>query len=136
MSSKRGGVHFVKTTVIGGLLFMVPVVVLFLVLSEARGLMLMVAEPMAGWFPVEVVGGVALANIIAAVALVLVCFIADQSTAPGCGSTRWAKSAMISISLRGPGKRRGPPSLNRTKLNIDSCVVGSGSSSRAKTGST
>ena len=76
MSSKKGGVHFIKTTVIGGLLFMVPVVVLILVLNEARGLMLMVADPMADWFPVESVGGVALANIIAAVTLVLVCFIA------------------------------------------------------------
>lgn len=74
--ARTGGISFFKTTVIGGLLFLVPVVVLILVLNEARELMLMVADPMADWFPVESVGGVALANVIAVVALLLICFVA------------------------------------------------------------
>jgi len=65
-----------KTTVIGGLVFLVPVVVLVIVLAKALGLMMMVAEPMAGFIPLDSVGGVALANVIAAVALVLLCFVA------------------------------------------------------------
>jgi uncharacterized membrane protein len=76
MSSKRGGIHFFKTTVIGGLVFLVPVVVLIIILTKAIGLMMMVAEPMAGFLPVDSVGGVALANIIAVIAVVLLCFIA------------------------------------------------------------
>ena len=77
MSSKeRGGVKFLKTTVIGGLVFLVPIVFLVVILTKAAQLMMMVAEPMAGWLPVESVGGVALANIIAVLAIVVVCFIA------------------------------------------------------------
>ncbi len=75
MSSKKGGIHFFKTTVIGGLVFLVPVVVLVIILAKAAGLMMMVAEPMAAWVSVEAIGGVALANIIAIVAVVLICFI-------------------------------------------------------------
>ena len=76
MSRKSGGVHFIKTTVIGGLLFLVPLVVLILILTEAAELMMMVAGPMADWVPIDSVGGMALANLIAAAVLVLVCFIA------------------------------------------------------------
>ncbi len=76
MSSKRGGIHFFKTTVIGGLVFLVPVVVLVIILAKAAGLMMMVAEPMAAWLPIDAIGGVALANIIAILAVVLICFIA------------------------------------------------------------
>jgi len=76
MSSNRGGIHFFKTTVIGGLVFLVPIVVLIVILTKAIGLMMMVAEPMAGFIPVDSIAGVALANIIAIFAVVLVCFVA------------------------------------------------------------
>ena len=36
MSSKKGGIHFFKTTVIGGLVFLVPVVVLVLISSTIQ----------------------------------------------------------------------------------------------------
>jgi uncharacterized membrane protein len=76
MSSEKVGIHFIKTTVIGGLVFLAPVVVFIVVLAKAAGLMMMVAEPMAAWVPIDAVGGVALANIIAVVAVMLICFIA------------------------------------------------------------
>ncbi len=76
MTSETVGIHFIKTTVIGGLVFLVPVVVFIVVLAKAAGLMMMVAEPMAAWVPIDAVGGVALANIIAVVAVMLICFIA------------------------------------------------------------
>jgi uncharacterized membrane protein len=76
MSSKNGGVQFFKTTVIGGLLFLVPVVILIMIVTKAAGLMMMVAQPMAAWLPVDSIGGVAVANLIAALAVVVVCFIA------------------------------------------------------------
>ena len=76
MSSKKGGIQFFKTTVIGGLVFLVPVVVLIVVLAKAAGLMMMVAEPMAEWLPIGAIGGVALANVIAVLVVVLICFIA------------------------------------------------------------
>ena len=51
---------------------LVPVVVITMILSQALELMMKVAQPLAAWFPVDTIGGVALANILAAVSLVLV----------------------------------------------------------------
>jgi uncharacterized membrane protein len=76
MSEKRGKVHFFKTTIIGGLLFLVPVGVLIIVLAKVVDLMLLVAEPMADLVPVDTIAGVALANVITAVILILICFVA------------------------------------------------------------
>jgi uncharacterized membrane protein len=73
---KNPGVRFILTTVIGGLLFLVPVVFLVFILGQALELMLLVAEPMAGWVPIDTIGGVALANLIALFGIVLVCFLA------------------------------------------------------------
>jgi len=64
------------TTVIGGLLFLVPVAFLAFMLSKVFGFMLVIAAPMANWLPVDTVGGIALANLIAIVAIILVCFLA------------------------------------------------------------
>ena len=78
MAEKRGKIHFIKTTIIGGLLFLVPVGVLIIVLAKVVELMLMVAEPLADFIPVDSVAGVAVANIVAAIILVLICFVAGM----------------------------------------------------------
>jgi uncharacterized membrane protein len=69
-------VQFVLTTVIGGLLFLVPVGFLGFILFKAFDFMLLIAEPMADWMPVDTIGGVALANLIAILAIIVICFIA------------------------------------------------------------
>lgn len=68
--------NFIKTTVIGGLVFLVPVVVIALVVVQAGEVMLAIAEPMAEVIPVESIGGIALANLMVAAILVIVCFLA------------------------------------------------------------
>ena len=74
--SKEKHVRFVLTTAVGGVIFLVPVVVMAVILTKAAGFMMIVAEPMAEWLPVDTISGVTLANIIAILALVLVCFLA------------------------------------------------------------
>ena len=74
--SEKSGIRFISSTVIGGVLFLIPVIVLVAVITKAIGFMMLVAQPMADWLPVDTIGGVALANVIAGVALVLVCFLA------------------------------------------------------------
>ncbi len=69
-------VKFIMTTVIGGVIFLVPVVFLGMAILEAIDLMLLIANPLANWLPMESIGGVALADIIAIVALLLICFVA------------------------------------------------------------
>ena len=89
--------NFVKTTVIGGLVFLVPVVVIVLVIAQAVELMLTVAEPLADVIPVESIGGVALANFIAAIMLVIVCFLAGllAKTAPARKLVDTAERAVL-----------------------------------------
>jgi len=67
---------FLITTSLGGVFFLIPVVILGVIIVKAAGFMMAVAQPMADWLPIDTIGGVALANIIAALALVLVCFLA------------------------------------------------------------
>jgi uncharacterized membrane protein len=68
--------HFICTTVIGGFIFLVPVVVLAVVVVKAMDFMMVVAQPMAGWLPIDTISGVALANVLAILALIVVCFLA------------------------------------------------------------
>lgn len=67
---------FIKATLKGGLLFLVPVAFLVLILGKAFGMILKVAMPMAGWLPVETFGGIAIANLIAIFILLAICFVA------------------------------------------------------------
>ena len=69
-------VSFILTTIIGGLFFLVPLMFLIFMLGKAIGFMMIIAKPMADWLPVDTVGGVALANLLAILAVVLVCFVA------------------------------------------------------------
>ena len=53
---------FIKTMIIGGVLFLIPVVVVALVTQKAFDAMLVIAKPMADIIPMDSVAGVALAN--------------------------------------------------------------------------
>lgn len=78
MTEKKPRVHFLLTTVLGGVLFLVPVVFLAMVLTKAAGFMMVIAKPLSAWVPVDTVGGIALANLIAIAAVVLLCFVAGM----------------------------------------------------------
>ena len=65
-----------KTTVIGGLLFLVPIVILVMILGKAHAITMRVAAPLAAWIPVDAVGGLLLADLLAGVAIVTICFVA------------------------------------------------------------
>ena len=72
----KPGVKFIMTTVIGGLVFLVPLMFLIFILGKAIGFMMVIAKPLADWLPVDTVGGVALANLIAILAVIVVSFVA------------------------------------------------------------
>jgi len=74
--SPKHRIHFFKTTIIGGLVFLVPLVVLVVVLAKAASLIRVVTGPLAEWIPIDTIGGVALASVIEGVALVVLCFVA------------------------------------------------------------
>jgi len=67
---------FLKTTVTGGLVFLVPIIIIVVILGKAYGLMVALAAPLASWIPIDAIGGVALANLLAVAAIVVLCFAA------------------------------------------------------------
>jgi uncharacterized membrane protein len=87
--------HFaavLKATLLGGLLFLLPLVVIVFVLDEAMQLAKTVAAPLAGFIPLDRVGGVAVATLLEAVIVVLVCFLAGLA-ARSFLMGRWAQKA-------------------------------------------
>jgi uncharacterized membrane protein len=94
--------NFLKTTIIGGLIFLVPMVVLGLVIGKAIGIMLVIAEPMADILPVDSVGGIAMVNVIAIAIVVLVCFLAGLVARTGLAQ-KLADTAESTILQKIPG---------------------------------
>jgi uncharacterized membrane protein len=71
----KPGVQFLLTTVIGGLVFLVPVAFISYIIIQVVAFMKVVAQPLADWLPVDSVGGIALANLLAIAALIVICFL-------------------------------------------------------------
>ena len=67
---------FIKTTILGGLIFMVPLVIVAAVFGKAIEIMTLVAKPVSNRIPVDAIGGIAAGNILALLALALLCFVA------------------------------------------------------------
>jgi uncharacterized membrane protein len=65
-----------KSTLIGGIFFLIPLVLLIILLSKAHEIMLKVAQPLSEVIPLDKIGGVAVANILVIVLLLLVCLLA------------------------------------------------------------
>jgi uncharacterized membrane protein len=89
--------EFLKTTLIGGLIFLVPVILLGLVLRHAMGIAGKVARPIAKIFPAHEIAGVAIGTVIAAVLLLLVAFVAGlfARTAPGRRLKQWVEESFL-----------------------------------------
>ncbi len=72
----RGAFQLFKTTVVGGLLFLVPLAVVLVVVGRVVGVMRTAARPFDDMIPVDSMLGVLLANFLAVVAIIVVCFLA------------------------------------------------------------
>jgi len=90
-------VSFIKTTLLGGLIFLIPFVIIVTVLDEAISIMFFVAEPMAEFIPIESIGGVTVINIVALVIIMLCCFLAGllSMSSPGKRAFNWIDSKMV-----------------------------------------
>jgi len=72
----RGFYKFVKSTVLGGLVVLVPVIVLAAIVAWAGQTALRVVVPVFAWLPDQTVGGVSLTLCAAVLGLVACCFVA------------------------------------------------------------
>ena len=88
---------FLKATLVGGLMFLVPVVLLAVVLRHALQFAGKVAKPIAALLPISHVGGVAVATLLAAAILLLIAFLAGllSRTAIGRGVTHWFEESIL-----------------------------------------
>ena len=68
--------NFIKTTTIGGIVFMVPIVIIIVILGNAFELLVKVARPIDKLIPIESIGGIAVANLLALLAVLVICFVA------------------------------------------------------------
>ena len=105
----------IRTTIIGGAIFLVPFVFIVLILEEAYNFALKVAEPISEFIPIDGIGDIALVNILAAVLVVLVCF----------GAGRLARSSSISGRVNRIDQffTRAFPLYHPTKRGITDTVV-------------
>jgi len=88
---------FVKATVAGGLLFLVPVVLLLLVLKHAMGFATAIARPIADRIALPDVGGVAIVTIVAVLVLLLIAFGAGlvARTDVGRRISQWFEESVL-----------------------------------------
>ena len=93
--------HFIKTTIIGGLVFLVPVVIVVAVVGKAFKIMLLVAKPVGTLIPTEYIGGITVANLLAVLAIALLCFIAGLLAKSGLAKK--AYRSLNSVLLAIPG---------------------------------
>lgn len=88
-----------KTTILGGAIFLVPLAFLAVVLTKAYEVSMLLARPLDGLIPVESVGGIALANIIAIVLILAICFAAGLVAKSEAVSKRVGRLDSILIEI-------------------------------------
>jgi uncharacterized membrane protein len=67
---------FLKTTVIGGIVFMVPIVIFAMIIAKAIELTNKLAVPLSAMLPIDSIGNVAVVDLLALIIILLICFIA------------------------------------------------------------
>jgi uncharacterized membrane protein len=95
-------VEFVKTTLVGGLLFLIPVVLLVFLVQKALHLAGSGLAPVAHLLPTQSVVGIAKAQVVAVCSLLLVCFMAGLAIRTRAGARVNAQIERV-ILQRMPG---------------------------------
>ena len=89
--------EFLKTTIVGGVLFLVPVILFALILRHAMGFAGKIAKPVAAQFPQHQIAGVAIATIVAALLLLVLSFCAGlaRSHPRRKSATHWLEETLL-----------------------------------------
>ena len=69
-------VKFLKTTMIGGIVFMVPIIIFIAIIGKAIKLTNKLAAPVSALIPADGIGNIAVADLLALVIILLICFLA------------------------------------------------------------
>lgn len=95
----RKGIDFIKTTIIGGLIFLIPFVLIVIIVGKAVQIMRGILEPLHSLIPIESIAGVRLIILLAILLLILMCFIAGLIARSSAGkrSFGWLDSRLITL---------------------------------------
>lgn len=93
----KGSIDFLKTTIIGGLLFLVPAVLMALLVKNAIELAGKILMPIVKLLPAENIAGAAIEHLLAVVLILLVCFLAGLAARTGLGAklNTWLEQAIL-----------------------------------------
>jgi len=89
----------VKTTILGGALFLVPLAFIAIVLGKAFEVSMLLATPLDGMIPLDSVAGIAMANIIAIILILAICFAAGLAARSSMFSKRVGRVDDILIDI-------------------------------------
>jgi len=67
---------FLKTTMVGGILFLVPIIIFIAVIGKALELSKKLAAPLSVLIPLDSIGDIAMVNLLAIGIVLLICFLA------------------------------------------------------------
>ena len=89
---------FLKMTIVGGALYLIPIVLILIVLGKLHGMTTKVVAPLAQGLELHDIGGVNAARALAIVAVVLLCFLAGlfARTAVAQQLVGWLERAILS----------------------------------------
>jgi len=92
--------EFLKTTIFGGVLFLLPVAVVLFILSYALRLVKTIATPISNSLHLDQLGGIAgisATTVLSALVLILISFVAGIAarTAVGRRITHWSESSLL-----------------------------------------
>ena len=93
----RSLTEFLKTTIVGGIVFLLPVAIILIVLQQLLRVAKQISEPIAAHFPEMSLLGIGIRSIIAALVLVAIAFIAGliARTAAGRRIKDWVENSLL-----------------------------------------
>ena len=93
----KTSLQFLRTTIVGGVLFLVPIILAVAVIGKALEIANKIVAPLAALIPVESVGGIRAAKLLAIGAIVLFCSLAGffAKTTLAKKIVNWLESALL-----------------------------------------
>ena len=91
-----------RTTIIGGVIFLIPFGILLAVAGKVYRVMEQLAAPLSNWVPIDRIGGIAVANLVTIGLILLLCYLAGLlASAPNARAAyRKLDAALLNVFPR------------------------------------
>lgn len=89
---------FLKTTLIGGIFLIVPIVIVIIILAKVVEILRVLVKPIVKHLPLDTIGGITIARIVAITVLILICLFAGllAKTKTANQFRDWIESTLLS----------------------------------------